>query len=317
MRRPDGMVIGLAVLLLAGSVAADNHLLTGEVFSRQAQEVIVPLTTNFRSSISMMVPEGKAVKTGEVVVAFDGSAAQQQLEQQEEAARAEAARAERDIARLEKELAQARFALRQAELDLELATMKADLPEGLIGALEYAENQLAAEQSTKAREDAAALVADKAKALAERREKFALDRKKFEMQQQWWAQQLEAFTIEATQDGFMIYNNHPWTREKFQEGDTVQTSFRIAQVADTADLAVRVWIHGVDRPHIEAGSPVRLWLDAVPEQPFDGVLETISDSGSNRDEWGEGVYFEGIVRFDGATAPRMMPGMSTLVEVRS
>ena len=89
-----------------------------------------------------------------------------------------------------------------------------------------------------------------------------------QLQEQWWAQMLDSFEIRAEQPGFVIYGNHPWTRAKFQDGDTVQTSFKVAQVANTEALAVRVWINGVDRPGIETGDRVRVMLDALAGQQF-------------------------------------------------
>ena len=79
-----------------------SPLFTGEVFSRQAQDIIVPLTTNWQAGISKMVEEGAAVKPGDVVVEFDGAEAARQLEQQRETARAALATTERDLAKLEK-----------------------------------------------------------------------------------------------------------------------------------------------------------------------------------------------------------------------
>lgn len=127
---------------------------------------------------------------------------------------------------------------------------------------------------------------------------------------------LKTFTVKATQDGYVIYGNHPWNRSKFQEGDNVQTSFKVAQVADTSDLAMRVWVNSVDRPHIEAGSPVRIIMDALPDRELSGRLVTISDSGAKRAEWGNAVYYEGIVSFDKASATKLLPGMSALVELQ-
>jgi multidrug efflux pump subunit AcrA (membrane-fusion protein) len=300
MHKPAGFL--LAVLLSATAVqASDTTLLTGQVFSLQAQDIIVPMTNNWQSSISMMLPEGSKVRKGDLVVSFDGSDAQRQLEQQQLTARGETAKAQRDLAQLEMQREQAKFALQ--------------LPDGLIGALEQAENRLAAEQAAKALEDATELLADRQNALRERQKKQILDDRKFQLQQAWWQQMLVAFKVFARQDGYIIYANHPRTREKFQQGDTVQTSFNIAQIADTSDLAVKAWIHAVDQPHIKVGQTVKLWLDAVPEVSFEGVLESIADSGNKRGEWGKGVYFEAIIHFDQESAPEMMPGMSALVEV--
>lgn len=290
-------------------------MLTGEVFSQQAQEIIVPLTTNWQARISRLVPEGSFVEQGDLVVEFDGTEAARQLEQQREAARTEQARTERDLARLEKELVQARYQLQIAEVDLELATLKADIPEGIIGAIEYAENQLAFEEATNNLEDARKQLDDKQKGLRERQEQASLDEQKLEVQEQWWAQMLESFSIEARQSGYVIYGNHPWTRAKFQEGDNVQTSFKVAQVADTSNLAVKVWINGVDRPRIEEGDQVVVRLDALPGRSFDGELVQLSDSGALRQEWGKADYYEGVVVLGGGGEDELLPGMSALVEV--
>jgi multidrug resistance efflux pump len=309
----------MAGLLMAGFARAEEPplLLTGEVFSRQAQEIIVPLTTNWQARISQMVPEGNLVRAGEVVVEFDGTEAARAMEQQRESSRTEQARTERDLARLEKELAQARFQMQQSEINLELSTMRAEVPETLIGAIEYADNQLAMEQAIKAVEDARKQLADKQKGLDDRLRQAALDEQKSDLQSGWWTEMLESFSITANQDGYVIYGSHPWTRAKYQEGDTVRTSFRIAQVANTEDLAIKVWINSVDRPRVETGAPVRIVLDALPQTEFIGQIETVFDSGSKRQEWGDAVYFEGIVVFEGAEPRGLLPGMSVLVETRS
>jgi multidrug resistance efflux pump len=316
---PERIAMSLAALAACvslGALGADPPpMLTGEVLSRQAQQINVPQTNNWQSRITKLVPEGAHVEAGEVVVEFDGTEAARQLEQQRETARTEQARTERDIAQLEKELAQASFQLEQARVTLELATLKAEIPAGMIGAIEHAENQLALEQSTKALENARAQHEDKRKLLAERTEGAALDLRKLELQERWWAQMLDSFMVRAEQSGYVIYSNHPWTRAKFQEGDNVQTSFHVAQVADTSDLAIRVWINGVDRPRLDAGDRVSVRLDALPGREFAGHIEDLSESGSKRQEWGWADYFEAVVALDEDASDVLLPGMSALVEV--
>jgi multidrug efflux pump subunit AcrA (membrane-fusion protein) len=136
-----------------------------------------------------------------------------------------------------------------------------------------------------------------------------------DLQERWWAQMLESLTVEAEQSGFVIYKNHPWTRAKFQEGDNVQTSFQVAQVADTADLAIKVWINGVDKPHVAQGDSVTVMLDALPGQRFSGEILSVDDSGSKRQEWGKADYFEAVVTLNEAANGALMPGMSALVEI--
>jgi multidrug resistance efflux pump len=312
-------ILGTALVAWSALTWAEDlpPLLTGEVYSRSAQDIIVPLTSNWQSRISMMVPEGSFVEQGQVVVEFDGTEAARQLEQQREAARTELAKTERDLARLEKELTQAEFGLEQAQVRLELATLKAGVPLGVIGAIEHAENQLALEETTKALENARVLHDDTLKKVLERTEQAAMDQHKTEIQEKWWAQMLESFVIYARQPGYVVYGLHPWTRAKFQEGDSVRTSFRIAQVADTSELAIKVWINGVDAPRVASGAKVSVFFDALPGQTFSGQIESMSDSGAKRQEWGKADYFEAVVVLDKSPEGGLLPGMSALVEVET
>jgi multidrug resistance efflux pump len=298
---------------LAGFSQQHDLLFTGQVFSQQAQEIFVPLTNNWQARISMMLPEGTKVQIGDVVVEFDGTDVARQLEQQLEAQRTELAKTERDIATLDKELIQAGFQVKQTRVALELAILKADLPEGLIGGLEYSENLLTKERAQKDVEDALEQLKDKQKKVGEREDRARLDQQKADNQIKLWNEMLASFTVHADQPGFIIYGKHPWNRTKFQEGDTVQTSFRIAQIADTSELAIKIWINGIDRPRIQMGAKVNIMLDALPALELNGHLEVISDSGARRMEWGGALYYEAQVLFDSAQVSGILPGMSALV----
>ena len=219
-----------------------------------------------------------------------------------------------NIAKLEKELITAEFQLKQARVALELATLKADIPEGLIGGLEFSDNKLEKEKAIKRVEDASQQLKDKRKGIADRGRQAELDQQKSENQIELWNQMLTSFTVRAAQPGFVIYGKHPWNRTKFQEGDTVRTSFRVAQIADTSELAIRVWINSIDRPRVEAGTRVSIMMDALPELELDGRLDSISVSGARRMEWGGALYYEAVVLFESAQVPDLLPGMSALVE---
>lgn len=317
---PSRNVIVTAALMIAlpCSLAARDYspLLTGEVFSRTAQDIFVPHTSNWRASISMMLPEGEEVQPGDEVVAFDGSDTIRQLEQFQEQRRSQEAVTERDLARLEKEFTQAEFAVEQGKVALDIATLKAEIPHGLIGGIEYSDNQLMQERASKALTDALKKLTEKQLALQARRDQAELDRQKAELTETWLQELLERLSVKAVQKGYVIHANHPWTRAKFQEGDTVRTSFKVAEVADKNDLAVRVWVNAVDRPHIQAGAPVVVVFDALPDQQLEGHLETLSDSATKRKEWGKASYFEGTVSVNLKDLSALLPGMSALVEFR-
>jgi len=307
----------LILLLLASCLEARDYtaLLTGEVYSRNAQDIFTPHTPNWRASITMLAPEGQAVEPGDVVVQFDGTDTLRQLELQREQRSAQLALTDRDLAQLEKELTQTEFAVELSRVALELAAMKAEVPKGLIGSLEHAENQLAGKKAEKELAYAIEHRDEKRQALEARQKQAELDRRKADLTERWWQELLERLSVKASQPGYVIHGNHPWTRAKFQEGDSVRTSYRVAEVADTSDLAIRVWVNGVDRPHLQAGAKVSIVFDALPERLLEGRLESLSDSASKRLEWGSAAYFEGVVQFEAKAAPGLLPGMSARVEV--
>ena len=212
------VVSGLCLMMPLSSSAQEQDLLfTGRVFSQQAQDLFVPLTNNWQARISMMLPEGSKVEVGDVAVEFDGSDVARELESQIEAQRTEQAKTERDIAKLEKELIEAEFQLKQSRVALELATLKADLPDGLIGGLEFAENLLNKEKAIKSVEDAEEQLKDKQSKTIERHRQASLDQQKADNQSKLWKQMLASFSVRARQAGFIIHGNHPRTRTKFKK----------------------------------------------------------------------------------------------------
>jgi hypothetical protein len=62
---------------------------------------------------------------------------------------------------------------------------------------------------------------------------------------------------------------------------------------------------------------VKIKLDALPGLQLEGRLDSISDSGSKRSEWGAALYYEGVVLFESRDLPDLLPGMSVLVEPQS
>jgi signal transduction histidine kinase len=179
----------VALGALAADIQADEaFLITGEVFSKQAQEIIVPLTTNWQARISAMVPEGSFVEEGDVVVEFDGTDAARQLETQRENALTELAKTERDLATVEKELMQAWFQHEKAKVAFELATLNAGIPEGVVSSLNFDEYQLALEQADRALKDAQNQLANKRQDRDARHRQAAMDARKTEIQEQWWDQ---------------------------------------------------------------------------------------------------------------------------------
>jgi len=310
-------LILLGSLLNSGLSAADNAILiSGEIAADQSQKIIAPMSASWNLRLDWMAEEGSWLNQGDVAVRFDNSANDTQIIQAEE--RHEKTRSEgaRTIARLEKEERLARYDAEIAKIRKQLASNEARIQASFIGELNYADNQLALTRAQQEQTKAEADAVDRLQKLKEARIKFSLDQTMADNDKLWFQKLAESNLIKAEMDGFILYKRHPWNRSKFRAGDNVQTSFFVAEVVDTRNMYVRLFINAVDRAHLELESPVKIYLDAHPGSVFSGKITEMLAQGESRNEWGKGLYMQGQVAFDpGQNLPELMPGMSVLVEL--
>jgi len=298
------------------SAADDAILISGEIAADQSQKIIAPMSSNWNLRLDWMAEEGSWLNQGDIAVRFDNSANDSQIIQTEERRQKTRSEGERTSARLEKEEQLARFDAKIAKIREQLASNEARIQANFIGELNYADNQLALTRAQQAREKAEADAVDRLQKLKEARLKTSLDQGMAENDKLWFQKLTDGNLIKAEMDGFILYKRHPWTRSKFRAGDNVQTSFYVAEIVDTRNMYVRLFINAVDRAHLELESPVKIFLDAHPDKVFSGKITEMLAQGDSRKEWGKGLYMQGRVAFDpGQELPELMPGMSVLVEL--
>ena len=306
--------VGLVLLLLDYARAADTILVTGTVASISSQYLLAPMTGNFQAQISFMADEGDAIAVGDVVVRFNGTEVNTRIRTAEEALIKLKATTIKDLANLELKLLDARFKLDSAGIDKQLAQMKAAVSIDHIARLDYDENQLQLKRAEHALEEAITKLANAEQTLAEKRNEtaLALDRSLDKIRR--GKRMLGRMTIVAKQPGFMIYGHHPWMRNKFQVGDSVQTSWEVGRISNGADLRIEAWVNAIDIPRISNGSKAKLYFDAIAGQQLAGELMKIAPAGATKVEWGDGLYHRTVLKIDDNDAT-LRPGMSVLVEI--
>ncbi len=306
----------LGIMFASPQIFADAILVSGEIAADQSQKIIAPMSANWQLRIDWMADEGTFLKKGEPAARFDNSANDSQILQVKEKNDQAQAEGERNIARLEKEVALANSDAEIAKIRLQLAKNEAIIEARYIGELNHADNQLAlsrAQQAlNKAHEDAGHF----SQQLKEAKIKRELDQSISNNDLNWFQTLSSGNFVSAEMDGFLLYKKHPWTRSKFKAGDNVQTSFYIAEVLDTSNMYVRLFINAVDRTHLNIDDPVNIFLDAYPEKAYQGKITEMLVQGESRKEWGNGLYMQGRVEFvPGQMLPELIPGMSALVEL--
>lgn len=309
------LAFALSAPILSGSAVA-GPLLTGVVEDINAQTIEMPsLPGAWQRQIAWMAPEGSQVAVGDLVVRIEPGDLVTQEEQRRtdlEKARLSAARR---IDELKLQLLDAETTLAEAESAVRLAELDAVIPVTTIPKLDYERYQLTLETARKALVRAQAELLNRQAELRDTEAETALEIRNAEMVYRQISDALDATEMRAEKAGFVIYGENPWTGRKVFPGETLFSSFHIASVASREDLQLRFWVHEADFLELQLGRPVRITTDAQGLPPFEAEISWTSNQAEEKEDWGDGGYFEAYARPLGPVPDGVAPGMSVMGEV--
>lgn len=302
-------------LLLSVSASAQPLLLTGEVSARNSQVFVAPQADNWMVQIAWMVEEGARVAVGDPVVQYETASIAATLEQLEATLRRVQAEARRNDLAQDLVLREAQHQYQIAKLNLSKARLDASIPRELSSELQYEQYQLALAKAISAHAEAEKALAIKEQDVVaeKRRSQVEIASAKNELQRV--QVMLDAMTQRADRAGTAMYVEHPWTRQKVREGDSVQRGFSVLEIPSTDDLHIRAWLNEVDVARLQEGQGVSIGFDARPELIVTGTVERIANQAEPKEHWGESGYINVDINFDNSQSFGLLPGMSVLVEV--
>ncbi|MEO8276481.1 MAG: HlyD family efflux transporter periplasmic adaptor subunit [Thermoanaerobaculia bacterium] len=241
---------------------------TGEIEAIDAEVVGPPnLPDVWEFKIQFLASEGKEVRRGQPLVAFDTSEQVRKLSIE----RAKADESEQKLAKtradLERERLDAELRLAEAQATLRKATLKVDVPAELVARREldsaHIDHDLA-EKEVGHRENELAAIGDRLAAeLAQLEHQLTLAR--------GHVRELETavakMSIAAPRDGTVVYVSD-WRGEKAKVGDPAYRSQEILSLPDLKRLRASAEIAEVDAGKVREGQLVRLRLDAHPDLEY-------------------------------------------------
>ncbi len=296
----------------------------GELHTPHSSMVVAPSVSG-TLQIVRLLKTGAAVKKGDVVVEFDPSEQEFNLEQ----SRSQLAEADQEITKAKADaevksaedkvaLLKAKFDVRRAELEVsrnELVS-EIDARKNLLN-LEEAKRKLAQlEQDVTSR--AASNTASVA--LLEEKRRTAL----LGMQQA--QHNIESMQVKSPIDGLVSIKENmdagggmmfPGMQlPEYREGDLVYPGRFMAEVMDVSQMEAVAKIFENDRSNVSVGQTAEIRMDAQPDAVFPAKVKTIAGMASRRD-FGSDTVRRFDVTFDLLShAAEMRPGTSAQVLVR-
>jgi HlyD family secretion protein len=258
---------------------------TGELQSGQSVMLFAPPVGGGTLQIVHLDPDGTAVKPGDVVLQFDPSEQEYNLETnrsdlkeaQQEMAKAKAQTAvQNSDDRLA--LLKAKYAVREAELQVQ--------KNPLLAAIDAKKNVLALDQAKRGlaqlQQDIQSHQASNQAAIQVAQAKF--DKAKITMDRA--VQNIKNMKVRAPIAGVVkiLQNSEAtggfyftgMTIPEFRDGDQAWPGTPIIDILEMSGMKITAKVTETDRPSVRVGEPVEIRVDAIPNEVFSGKVLTIA-----------------------------------------
>ncbi|PYV14004.1 MAG: multidrug transporter [Acidobacteria bacterium] len=267
---------------------------TGELRPVRSMMLIAPPVGGGTLRIIHLTRSGSRVNGGDVVIEFDPSEQQYNLEQ----SRSDLLQAEQEIAKAKADaevqtsqdkvaLLKAQFAVRQADLDVS--------KNELLSAIDAKKNLLALAEAHRAlaqlEQDIKSHAASNRATIAVAEEK----RNKAKLAMDEAQRSIESMRVRAPIGGMVEVRKNQeasggfffggMTLPDYREGDEVNPGSYIAQVLETNQMELEAKLDESDRTNVRVGEAVEVHVDALPGAAFKGKVKTLPGATSG-DMWG-------------------------------
>jgi multidrug resistance efflux pump len=292
----------------------------GELRGTRTVQLAVP-PMGGQLQLVKLAETGDAVKAGDVVMEFDASEQEFNLEQ----ARFDLQLAEQDVVKADTQAAvqeaddevallHARYDVRRAELDVQ--------SNELVSAIKGQQNVLTLEE---AKQRLAQLEADvKTHRETGRASGAGLreKRNKAQLSVQIAQRNIDSLRVRAPFDGFVTVRTNfgafggigfPGVMPDYRVGDAAFAGQSIADLIDSSRIEATAKLPEQDRANVAPGQAVEVAVDALPEAPLRGTVRTVSGVASR------GIFDAGTRQFDIAFDlgghPSVRPGVSAAIAI--
>ena len=289
----------------------------GELKAERSAQIYAPVIPSLR--IAWLAPGGEPIKKGDVIIKFDSSAAEQQLQQRLAALRQAQAGLDQQVAQAKITAEQDKSDLADAQYNVERARLQASKTE-IVSKIQgeedkidlgVAEAKLRVEQATVELHGA-----------ADRAKRGSLTRLRDQAQNDAdiTKSRIDQMQLRAPLSGFLIFNSNysqGWMNVKpYQIGDNVCPGCSIAEIPDLSTLQMEGRIEETDRGRISEGEDVRIRVDSLPELILPGKIAQISPLAELSNEYPPTRSFRAyapISHGDAHLRPGMNGGMDIII----
>jgi multidrug efflux pump subunit AcrA (membrane-fusion protein) len=287
----------------------------GELKAARSIQVYAPVVPQLR--IAWLAPSGAVIHQGDVMIRFDSSAAEQQLQQKEAALQQAQASLDQAVAQSRITADQDKSDLADAQFNVEKATLEVSKQE-IVGEIQAAESRIdlgLRQQKLKVAQATADL-----HAASDRSRIGSLTRVRDNNQNDVdiTKARIAQMVIKAPFTGFLTfsinYSQGFGNSKPYKVGDSVFSGMVLAEIPDLETLEMEGKIEEIDRGRMTVGQSVRIHVDSLPELPISGKIGQISPLAESGYEFPPTRSFKAWARIPHPD-PRLRTGMNCGMDI--
>ncbi len=287
----------------------------GELRALRSVQVYAPIVPQLR--IAWLAPSGAMIHQGDLMIKFDSSASEQQLQQKEAVLRQAQATLDQAVAQARITADQDKSDLADAQFNVEKARLEVSKQE-IVGALQAQESKIdlgLCEQKLKVAQATSDL-----HAASDRSRIGSLTRQRDNAQSDVdiTKTRIAQMEIKAPISGFLVFNTNytqGWMNAKpFKIGDNVWAGMSLAEIPDLSTLQMEGKIEEIDRGRISVGQDVRVHVDSLPELSIRAKIGQISPLTEASNEFPPSHSFKAWAPLEHPD-PRLRPGMNSGMDI--
>jgi HlyD family secretion protein len=266
--------------------------------------------------VTKLIGSGTRVKKGDLLVEFDRQTQiKNALDRQ-----ADFVDFEQQIRKMQADQSVARAtdstALKQAEGTLQTASLELRRNE-IVSKIDAEKNQQTYEEAKATLEQLRTTFDLKRKAAQAELRSLEIQRDRAKSAMEYAQNNTQKLLIKSPIEGIVVLNSI-WKGGQMgevAEGDEVRPGVPFLQVVNSNKMQVRSRVNQADIALLQAGTPVKIGLDAYPELSFPGTIDRIAAIGVTSNMSQKVRTFQAVFAVEGSDA-KLMPDLSAAVDIQ-
>jgi HlyD family secretion protein len=294
----------------------DDIVITGELTPARSRDIKVPNTrSGFGNTVTFMVLEGTLVKQGERILEFDAStltSQQSEMERRVDEAKLQIAKTKIDQ---ESSRVDSENALQAAKGDVKVAELYAKIPKDVVPENTYRKYQLDLERANLALSKAQTTYDSLVGNIPIQVKLQEINLAQAELDLQRVENDVSLLTIDAPQDGIVIYGDNWASARKIQVGDQLFPGLTVMTLPDLNSLQVIGNVYDTELRSLSVGMVCDVGLDGVPGRTWRGRISSLTSVAGRKGFASQHKVFKAVVDLDNLDLNVMRPGMTSRLEI--